>query len=217
MSVTLKVWGDYACFTRPDLKVERVSYDVITPSAARGVFDSIYWKPQFKWIVERIQVMKQPRFIPFARNEVNHGIKFRGSVPTSQHYHTNDGDNRACRSGLILKDVEYYITARVFCFDVPPKPSSPLNVNNPSKHYGCFKRRARWGAHYRVPFLGCSEYRADFELVDQAPPPSPLTGQKDFGWMFHDYLYNHPSGRPQPRFFNARMVNGVIEVPSLQA
>ncbi len=216
MSITLRAWGEYACFTRPDFKVERVSYDVITPSAARGLLEAIYWKPQFTWVVERIQVMKQPRFIPFARNEVNHGVRFRGNDLSAPHYHTSHGDNRACRSGLILKDVEYYITARVECRDVAPKPGSPLNRNNPGKHYAIFTRHARWGHHFRVPCFGCSEYRADFELANEVPP-SPLAGERALGMMFHDYDYASPTGRPQPRFFDARMVNGVIEIPQLLA
>lgn len=218
MRITIRAWGDYACFTRPELKAERVSYEVITPSAARGILDSIYWKPEFFWVVEQIKVMRKPKFIPFARNEVKSGIKFnRSGFVSAPYFNTKDTDNRLCRSGQILKDVEYYITARPHCFDVPPKDGNP---NTPKKHHDIFTRRASLGGFYRLPYFGCSEYRANFELVSDALlPQSEFRGSYDLGRMFYDFDYRGlkatPPVSPQPRFFEAKLVDGVMDIPNL--
>ena len=204
--VKIRVWGDYACFTRPEMKAERVSYDVMTPSAARGVLEAIYWKPAIAWIITRIRVCKPVRFENIRRNEL--GCKLgAGTVKKAM----KDGvspvrvfieENRQQRASLVLRDVEYVIEAR---FEI----RDPADAN-PGKHLDMFNRRVRKGQCFHRPYLGCREFAAHFGPVGDDLPPSLLSGTVDLGYMLHDMDYEN---NMEPRFFRARMEDGVITVP----
>ena len=205
--VKLKAWGDYACFTRPEMKVERVSYDVMTPSAARGILEAIYWKPAIVWIIDRIHVLKKIRFDNIRRNELASKIAV-GTVNAAM----KDGkspvevfieDDRQQRAAMILRDVSYVIEAH-FGF-------TGNEDNNPAKHKEIFDRRAQRGQCFHQPYLGCREFSASFELIEDVPK-SQLTGKHDLGWMLHDIDFENDM---EAKFFRAVMNNGVIDVPSL--
>ncbi len=204
--VMLKVWGDYACFTRPEFKAERVSYDVMTPSTARGVLEAVYWKPAIRWIVERIHVLNPIRFTNIRRNELGGKIPV---VPARKSMAEGKGrlgifieDDRQQRAALILRDVAYVIEAR---FDL----TDPSDANS-GKHKDMFSRRARAGRCFHRPYLGCREFPAFFELVEGEPPVSALSGEKDLGWMLHNVDFDNGM---QPTFFRAVMMDGAIDVP----
>ena len=205
--VKLRVWGEYACFTRPEMKAERVSYDVMTPSAARGILEAIHWKPAISWIVDTIHVLKPVRFSSVRRNEL--GSKLSASVVKSA---MRDGsrpvevfieEDRKQRAALVLHDVEYVIQAH---FEMTNKAGPG---DNPGKHLDIFNRHAAKGQCFHRPYLGCREFAAQFELVRDDIPASAITGPpKDLGWMLHDIDY---AADMEPRFFRPTMVNGVID------
>lgn len=203
--IELKVWGEFACFTRPEFKVERVSYDVMTPSAARGVLEAIFWKPQFSWRIREIRVLRPVRFFSIRRNEVNSRATFR----TVQHWAKNDGhyyadEDRAQRHTRCLRDVAYVIAA-----DVALKPGVQ---EDPAKYRDQFRRRAARGQCHTMPYLGCREFTASFELPDGTERPIDET--VDLGRMLFDLDYAADgSGRGTPRFFPARLDRGVLRVP----
>ncbi len=222
-TLCLKVWGDYACFTRPEMKVERVSYDVITPSAARAVFEAILWKPEIRWTVTKIEVLKSIQWISVRRNEV----KVIASEYTAKH---SGGiyieDQHTPRGGLLLRDVAYRLHAR---FDVvdgskhvhrypelkgrfPPEPESG-QPENPAKYLAMFQRRARKGQCFNQPYLGCREFSAYFELVDDpqaaAESQPPIPHSQDLGWMLHDIDFGDGM---KPGFFRAVMKDGVVDL-----
>ena len=207
--VKLKVWGDYACFTRPEMKVERVSYDVMTPSAARAIIEAIYWKPSIRWVIDRIHVLKPIRFMNIRRNEV------AGKIPlTSVSASIKDPsrplslfieDERQQRAALVLRDVCYGIEAH---FEYTTEEDK-----HDGKHLDMFNRRAASGQCFTQPYLGCREFGANFELVD-AFPDSPLRGATDLGWMLHDIDF---ANNMEPRFFRAAMIDGVVSVPVLSS
>lgn len=205
--ITLKVWGDYACFTRPEMKVERVSYDVMTPSAARGILEAVYWKPAIRWVIDRIHVMKPIRFDNVRRNEVAAKIPVKGKSGVNTAM--KDGktalrlyveDSRQQRAAMLLRDVEYIIEAH---FEYTSDED-----RNDGKHLDMFNRRARKGQCFHRPYLGCREFAAFFELVDGEIPQSPFQDEKDLGWMLHDIDYKKGM---TPVFFRASMKNGIIE------
>ncbi|HPC94990.1 MAG TPA: type I-C CRISPR-associated protein Cas5c [Sedimentisphaerales bacterium] len=203
--VKLKVWGDYACFTRPEMKVERVSYDVMTPSAARAVLEAIYWKPAIRWVVDRIHVLQPIRFMNIRRNEVASKIPLK-SVTTAMKNPKFPlvlfiEQDRQQRAAMILRDVCYGIEAH---FEY-----AGTDDRNDGKHLDTFNRRAATGQCFTQPYLGCREFSAAFELVEDFPP-SPLTGTQDLGWMLHDIDFANDM---EARFFRAQMVDGVITVP----
>ncbi|WP_054651174.1 type I-C CRISPR-associated protein Cas5c [Salidesulfovibrio brasiliensis] len=206
--VRLRVWGDYACFTRPEMKVERVSYDVMTPSAARGLLEAIYWKPSIKWVVDRIHVMKEIRFDNVRRNEVGtdkKDVKVKPSwVKNAQKKNSplrvQIEEARCQRAAMVLRDVEYVIEAH---FEYTSGED-----RNDGKHLDMFNRRAAKGKCFHRPYLGCREFPAHFELVEGEVPASELEGSRDLGWMLHDIDYR--SGMV-PVFFRAAMENGVID------
>jgi CRISPR-associated protein Cas5d len=203
--IKLKIWGAYACFTRPEMKVERVSYDVMTPSAARGILEAIYWKPAIAWAVDRIHVLKPIRFDNIRRNELAGKVPLR-TVKRAM----NDGcssievfieDDRQQRAAMVLRDVAYIIEAH---FDFTGSED-----NNPSKHKEMFDRRAGKGQCFHQPYLGCREFSASFALIEDVPI-SQLTGKQDLGWMLHDIDFKN---NMEAKFFRAVMHNGIIEVP----
>jgi len=209
--IKLKVWGDYACFTRPEMKAERVSYDVITPSAARGILEAIHWKPAVRWVIDRIHVLNEIRFENIRRNEVGHKIPERnvrtamkgGPVVLCQYA----AEDRQQRATLMLRDVAYVIEAH---FEMTPNSGE---TDTPEKHYNMFLRRARKGQCFHRPYLGCREFPAQFELLeDGSCPPSFYkgSGEKDLGWMLLDIDFDNDM---KPLFFRAVMRDGVIDVP----
>lgn len=208
----LEVAGPFACFTRPEMKVERASYDVMTPSAARAVFESILWKPAIRWQVWRIEVLRPIRFINLRRNEVSAVVSTRN---VQQAMNAGSGqlalyieDERQQRAGYFLRDVVYRIHADL---SLAPGGTEPL-----MKYTEMFTRRARKGQCVNQPYLGCREFAAQFRLVEADTERAPaLTETRALGWMLHDLDFRNPAD-PQPRFFNAQMVDGVVEVPPFE-
>jgi CRISPR-associated protein Cas5d len=206
----LEVRGDYACFTRPEMKVERVSYDFITPSAARAVFDAILWKPEIRWVIERIEILAPIRWISVRRNEVGAVVSTRnvqaamagGTAPLG----LNIEDERQQRAGLFLRDVAYRLHARF-------EPVRGEALANPAKYAEMFSRRASKGQCVNQPYLGCREFDARFRLVtDPTGEPEPLASvDGDFGWMLHDMDFSHASD-PRPMFFRAQVQRGVVDL-----
>jgi CRISPR-associated protein Cas5d len=204
--IKLKVWSAYACFTRPEMKVERVSYDVMTPSAARGILEAIYWKPAIVWVVDRIHVLNPIRFDNIRRNELAGKLPV-GTIKKAM----NDGvspvetfieDDRQQRAAMVLRDVSYVIEAH-FEF-------TGSEDNNAAKHKEIFDRRARKGQCFHNPYLGCREFPAHFELIEDDIPKSELSGELDLGWMLHDMDFENDM---ESKFFRAEMRNGVIKIP----
>ncbi|MBO8164195.1 MAG: type I-C CRISPR-associated protein Cas5 [Brevibacillus sp.] len=208
--ITLRVWGEYACFTRPEMKAERVSYDVMTPSAARGILEAIHWKPAIRWVVDRIHVINPIRFENIRRNEVE-------SKASARKHAIYAAEERQQRASLVLKNVQYIIEAH---FEMTGRAGEE---DTPEKHYNIFLRRARQGQCFHRPYLGTREFPANFELleggVDAFPYENVHAGEIDLGYMLLDQTF-HVDAKGEtkevvPHFFRARMVNGVIEVPSL--
>lgn len=208
----LEVAGDFACFTRPEMKVERVSYDVMTPSSARAVFESILWKPAIRWHVEKIEVLKPIRWVSIRRNEVGAVVSVRNAQEAMNKgagtLALNIEDKRQQRAGLFLRDVAYRIHAH---FELLPNAGEN---NTPGKFLDMFERRASKGQCINQPYLGCREFACDFRLVDAAQPQAaPIAETRDLGWMLYDMDYTK-AGDPQPRFFRAQLENGVLNVPA---
>jgi CRISPR-associated protein Cas5d len=206
--IRLKVWGDYACFTRPEMKVERVSYDVITPSAARGILEAIYWKPSITWVVDRIHVLNPIRFDNVRRNELAGKLPIRNVTQAMKDGHSPVEvfieDDRQQRAALVLRDVAYVIEAH---FEFTGNQD-----NNPAKHKEIFERRAAKGQCFHHPYLGCREFPAHFKPLNGERPCSDMEGEKDLGWMLHDIDFEKGM---EAKFFRAVMRNGVIEIPLL--
>jgi CRISPR-associated protein Cas5d len=210
--VALRVWGEMACFTRPEMKSERVSYDVMTPSAARGVLEAVYWKPEIRWVIDRIRVLAPIRFTNVRRNEVGSRGPGARSLKAYMTGKKNDPleqiveEDRQQRAATILRDVNYLVEAHYEVLN----PSEP-----PQKHYEIFKRRAEKGQCFHRPYMGCREFSASFAWHGGDPPeghPS-LRGERDLGWMLHDIAFGTDR---TPRFFRPVMRDGVIEVPALE-
>jgi CRISPR-associated protein Cas5d len=211
----LEVSGDFACFTRPEMKVERVSYDIITPSAARAVFESILWKPAIRWQPEKIEVLAPIRWATIRRNEVGNKLSVanvksamqRGSGAVALYVE----EERQQRASLLLRDVCYRITAS---FSMTARAGAEENTQ---KFGEMFARRAAKGQCINQPYLGCREFACDFRLVEPgeeaATIPPELSGERDLGWMLYDLDFSDASS-PQSRFFQARMKDGVVTVPA---
>lgn len=229
---TLEVWGDLACFTRPEMKVERFSYPVITPSAARGIFDAIYWdgkrekqgkeivmRPYFYWQITRIEVLEMPKYIALRRNEV------KGCVPgTATLYKWIDGreppepiwadgndetTGRTQRQTMALKNVRYRLTARI----------EPKSGNDWGKLNACFQRRARAGKCFQQPYFGCREFPAFFEYLENPAPATPVPFNQHLGFMLYDVFdlskeVVNTADKPFVTLFDAHVRNGVLDVPA---
>ena len=213
----LEITGDFACFTRPEMKVERVSYDVITPSAARAVFESILWKPAVRWHVRRIEVLKPIRWINLRRNEVKSKLSVQSVVSAMSRgdadmaIYADAPDERVQRAGLFLRDVAYRVHADL---DVRSDRGDPEPAQ---KFFAMFERRARAGQCVNQPYLGCREFAARARLVTQPDEePAPIDETRDLGWMLHDLDFTKPAD-PQPVFFRAQMSRGVIEMNAARA
>ncbi|MHB9021343.1 MAG: type I-C CRISPR-associated protein Cas5c [Halothiobacillus sp.] len=208
----LELTGDFACFTRPEMKVERVSYDVMTPSAARACFEAILWKPAIRWHIRTIEVLKPIRWINLRRNEVASVVSTR-NVETAMKNGTgilglNIEDDRQQRAGLFLRDVAYRVHADLEFFS-ERDPDAHAN-----KYYEMFERRASRGQCVNQPYLGCREFAAYFRLVtDPAAESVPIDETRELGFMLHDLDFTKPAD-PTPRFFRARLENGAVSVPA---
>ena len=234
----LEVWGDYACFTRPEMKVERVSYDVMTPSAARAIFEAIFWKPAIEWKIKKIEVLNPIKWINLRRNEV-------GAVANdkSDGIYIDELDSKGSpkyrqqRAGLFLKDVRYRIYADLVFIPPAKRKNSPNHLpeylidsaekpelterklnddhpnENPAKYNAMFERRAKKGQCFFQPYLGCREFSCFFKLIDVEKDPSvPIKETHDLGFMLYDMDYSNPEDI-RPAFFRAKLENGVINVP----
>ena len=214
--INVKVYGRRALFARPEMKVERVSYDVITPSAARGILEAIHWKPQMVWRIHRLHVLNPIRFESIRRNEVGSKIP-AGKVASAMRARSTEGlylhvdDDRQQRAATLLKDVAYIIEASI---QLTAKGRADP-AETVQKHLEIARRRTAKGQYFHHPYLGTREFACDFELLEGPPPPphESLLGERDLGWMALDIDY---AAGMQARFFRARMIDGVIEVPSLQ-
>jgi len=207
----LELAGPWACFTRPEMKVERVSYDVMTPSAARACFEAILWKPAIRWHVRCIEVLKPIRWMNLRRNEVAstvsmHNVISAMSSPRDLGIYIED--DRQQRAGLFLRDVAYRVHA-----DMEFIPARDMGATA-MKYHEMFARRASKGQCVNQPYLGCREFAAAFRLVgDVGAEPAPLAETRDLGFMLHDLDFSNPTD-PQPHFFHARLENGAVMVPA---
>lgn len=201
----VKIWGPFACFTRPEMKVERVSYPVMTPSAARGILEAILWKPEFSWEVREIWVLNEIRHFSILRNEVNTKVAVstvKGWVSRGGGYFADE--DRAQRHTLCLRDVAYLIKA-----DITLKPHAGAD---PAKYRDMFRRRVKRGQCYHRPYLGCREFPASFGPPDGSEKPINLTDELGRMLFDLDFASGDP-GRGRPIFFNVRLERGVLRVP----
>lgn len=205
----LEVWGDMACFTRPELKVERVSYDVITPSAARAIFEAIFWKPAIRWEVTRIEVLNPIQWASVRRNEV-------GAVGSMRSQQIYIEEKRQQRNSLLLKNVHYRIYARLIYIPVNQRKEDlrrETKDENPGKYQAMFERRASKGQCFNQPYLGTREFPAYFRLLEEGEVlPPPLSQDRDLGIMLYDLDFSNPQN-VSAMFFRANMQAGVINVP----
>ena len=228
----LEIWGNYACFTRPEMKVERVSYDVITPSAARAIFEAILWKPAIRWQVTKIEVLNPIRWVSIRRNEVGKEVygptagQLAGEESAPMGIHIEN--ERQQRAGLLLKDVCYRIHG-YFEFIPPEKrqanrAASPefwaddeecINAANddekPAKYAAMFERRAKKGQCFHRPYLGCREFACYFKLVEpENDKVEPIDETKDLGFMLYDMDFSKSIESPPPLFFRAQLEKGAV-------
>lgn len=219
----LEVTGDYACFTRPEMKVERVSYDLITPSAARAVFESVLWKPGIKWHIRRIEVLKPVRWISVRRNEVSAVASSQKALAAMSAGHGDLAlyieDERQQRAGLFLRDVAYRLHADL-------QMLSDEARSNPGKYLSMFERRARQGQCVNQPYLGCREFVASFRPVElvgdgnewrvaDGEPPAWREMSADLGWMLYDFDFGDRAS-PKPQFFRANVKGGVLDLAGVE-
>ncbi|MBD3328365.1 type I-C CRISPR-associated protein Cas5 [Candidatus Peregrinibacteria bacterium] len=237
----LDIWGDYACFTRPEMKVERVSYDVITPSAARAVFEAIFWKPAIRWWVKKIEVLNPVKWMTVRRNEI-------GSIMSERSDGIIIEKARQQRASLLLRDVRFRIHATLeyipfekrkmseymkvpeYLWDSQEKELIREEIKafetsvdtvkkgeSPGKYLAMFERRAKKGQCFNHPYLGCREFACHFRLVeDIANEPEPICENRDLGYMLYDMDFSI-SQDPKPAFFRAKLEKGVINVPDWES
>ncbi|NEG90100.1 type I-C CRISPR-associated protein Cas5c [Bifidobacterium aerophilum] len=215
MSVRLEVWGDYALFSRPEFKTERVTYDVMTPSAARGLLEAIFWHPGLRWRIDRIHVLNPIRFDTVRRNEVDSVIRM-SKIRTMAEGKGDGGviytsESIQQRSSTILRDVRYVIDAH---FTMDPRKTSP--DDSADKFQSMFMRRAGKGQYFHHPYFGTREFPAEFRLWESDDDPVGFEhGHRDLGYMFYDFDYRNPA-RPKPLFFRAALDDGVLDVASAE-
>ncbi len=211
MAIRVEVWGDYALFTRPEMKTERVSYDVMTPSAARGLLESIYWHPGMKWCIDRIHVCSPIRFTNIRRNEVKDTISARKVKTVMEkgqgELYLATPESIQQQAAMVLRDVHYVIDAH---FDLTENAAPG---DNAGKFQDIIKRRLERGQCYSMPYFGTREFPAHFRRCTELPPcPDELKGVRDLGWMLLDMDYTNPQNIT-PRFFRASLTDGVMVVP----
>lgn len=220
----LRVRGSFACFTRPEMKVERVSYDVITPSAARAIFQAIFWKPAIRWEVTKIEVMNPIKWFTIKRNEVA-----KIETASGQGFDASDPKNRRQRASYLLRDVDYRIYARMVYIPVRERTKAcrehfdkvysddERSAEGPGKYQAIFERRAKSGQCFTMPYLGCREFTCSFEYVDLVAGEElleePIDESRDLSIMLYDMDFDKSKKCPPPMFYHARMEHGVILVP----
>lgn len=211
IGVKVKVWGDYALFSRPEMKVERCTYDVMTPSAARGILEAIYWHPGMRWIIDRIYVMKPIQFTSIRRNEVRQKI-IAGDVLSvyngeNKELGMSSKNERAQRASLLLRDVEYVIDAH---FEMTDKANES---DNPGKFKDIIMRRLKRGECYHMPYFGCREFPVNFSLMedDEIHTAYEVVEEKDLGFMLYDMDYSNLENI-EPIFFRAVMRKGILDL-----
>lgn len=213
--ITIRVRGEYALFTRPEMKVERVSYDVITPSAARGIIEAVYWKPAIKWVIDKIHVLREIEFTNIRRNEVSDKASVDNALQVmkgaDKPLYIAATESRQQRAAMVLKDVDYVIEAH---FEMTEKAGTE---DTEEKHYNIALRRLRQGQRFHAPCLGTREFGAAVELIEDKRdiPKSPLAGARDFGWMLYDLDFSNPRDI-RPQFFKAQMVDGVLDLAGVE-
>lgn len=211
--ITIRVRGEYALFTRPEMKVERVSYDVITPSAARGIIEAVYWKPAIRWVIDKIHVLNEIEFTNIRRNEVSEKVsdsEARKRMNGSQEpFYLSATDARQQRAALVLKDVDYIIEAH---FVLTDKASVEDTVE---KHYNIALRRLRKGQYFAPPCLGTREFGAKVDIIEDGVIPKSPLGDRDLGWMLYDLDFADVQDI-QPKFFKAEMLAGVIDLTQVE-
>ena len=213
MWLCLDIRGDYACFTRPEMKVERVSYEIITPSAARSIFESILWRPSFRWVIKKIDVINPISWINFNRNELKNKLSYQKvshAMTTGYGYLGQQiEDERQPRACLILKNVRYRIYASIV---LTQAASSEDSI---SKFSAMFIRRAKKGQCINQPYLGCREFTCAFELVTESTESDPVSDiTKDLGMILYDMNYSNHQ-QPEPVFFHGQIIRGVVLIPEL--
>lgn len=208
--IKLRVWGDYACFSRPEMKVERVSYDVMTPSAARGILTAIHWKPSIEWRIDKIHVIKPVKFENIRRNEVKDKIG-TGTIKKAMNnpldrigMNIQDPKNRTQRASMVLKNVEYVIEAHFVL------TNSDVSSDNAEKHYNIFCRRARKGQCFHRPYFGNREFPVHFSLMEDDDSIETIENTKDLGWMLYDIDFKN---NMEPKFFKAQIEAGTLVLP----
>ena len=223
----LEVTGDFACFTRPEMKVERVSYDVITPSAARAIFEAVFWKPAIRWQVTKIEVLAPIRWVSIRRNEVGKVASPRAGSGILIE------DDRQQRASLLLRDVRYRLSAEfeLIAQDkrskvIKPVPAALIDPDeavqmrsdeSPAKYAAMFERRAKKGQCFNQPYLGCREFSCrEIRLVTSATEPAvpvpEISGTRDLGYMLYDLDFSNPADI-KPLFYRPTMIDGIIRVP----
>lgn len=213
--ITIRVRGEYGLFTRPEMKVERVSYDVITPSAARGIIEAVYWKPAIRWVIDQIHVLREIEFTNIRRNEVSDKASTDKALQimkgTNEPFYLAATERRQQRASMVLKDVDYVIRAH---FEVVTEKAGPDDTEE--KHYNIILRRLRKGQYFSPPCLGTREFGAKVELIeDGIIPSSPLRGVRNLGWMLYDLDFSDPQDI-QPIFFKASLTDGALDLTNLQ-
>ena len=209
IGVKVKVWGEYALFSRPEMKVERCSYDVITPSAARGILEAIYWHPGMKWVIDKIYVQKPVQFTSIRRNEVKSKISSNNVLPVyngaDKRLYISTKSDIVQRASLLLRDVSYVIEAH---FEMTEKA---VESDNPGKFKDIIMRRLRRGECYHMPYFGCREFPANFCLCEDEKIETAYSGEKDLGFMLYDMDFSDLDNI-RPMFFRALMKDGVINL-----
>ena len=215
MSVRLEVWGDYACFTRPEMKVERVSYDVMTPSAARGILEAIFWHPGMKYVIDRIHVLSPIAFANIRRNEVKSKVSasavYEHMAGGGKDLYLNTSEDIQQRAAMVLQNVRYVIDAHFEL--VPDKMGAGDNVGKFSE---MLKRRIEKGQCYHRPYFGCREFPVQFQMWEEKDIPTAYPNEtRDLGFMLFDMDYRDPQNI-RPMFFRAKLENGVLDLRNVE-
>lgn len=221
----LEVWGDFACFTRPELKAERYSYEVITPSAARAIFEAIFWKPAIHWQITRIEVLKPIKWFNIRRNEVGKKMSISSSgINIIEKNNSGKYINRQQRSSTILRDVRYRIYAKQIFIPVRERPEDQRRYSkdeNPGKYHAIFERRASEGQCFNQPYLGCREFSCDYRLIEPVVYNDGIDETRDLGLVLYDMEFQKGDryGRKPASalYYHAIMNHGVIIVPPMNS